>query len=395
MQIYDFEKRKKLITKELEDRVYENERKLDNYLKELNNELETIEGKLNEFYEFETMEINSSILKNKVIGTKNLDSKLIYKSISNKKITCSKFINCKFNNVRFENCILYGVSFENCKFSNVKFSNCDFHEKDGIVGVFKKNCIFEKCIFDNTDLKKVIFLNNNFERIKFIFTDLRNCIFNYCKFGNIVFCDCNLKSTKMINLILNYLEFEDTYITKVDENTFFDKVKNTDNSKKNYDKLSKFYKNVSSLYESNRLLAISGEYYYLHKCNERKCLRGIQRIKSKVFWAICGYGERPTYALITSFEIVIIFALIYIFSGLSINGRIINYGLDIFSYLYKRAIYVDLIKCMYFSLVTFTSVGYGDIFPIGYSVIFSCFEMILGVTMVGIWTATLARKIIR
>ena len=27
------------------------------------------------------------------------------------------------------------------------------------------------------------------------------------KFGNIVFCDCNLKSTKMINLILNYLEF--------------------------------------------------------------------------------------------------------------------------------------------------------------------------------------------
>ena len=64
-------------------------------------------------------------------------------------------------------------------------------------------------------------------------------------------------------------------------------------------------------------------------------------------------------------------------------------------YLPRQLMYVDFIDCFYFSLVTFTSVGYGDIFPIGYSVLFSCIEMILGVTMVGVWTATLARKITR
>ena len=54
-----------------------------------------------------------------------------------------------------------------------------------------------------------------------------------------------------------------------------------------------------------------------------------------------------------------------------------------------------MIDCFYFSLATFTSVGYGDIFPIGYSILLSCLEMILGVTMMGVWTATLARKITR
>lgn len=50
-----------------------------------------------------------------------------------------------------------------------------------------------------------------------------------------------------------------------------------------------------------------------------------------------------------------------------------------------------MIDCFYFSLATFTSVDSGDIFPIGYSILLSCLEMILGVTMMGVWTATLKR----
>ena len=60
-----------------------------------------------------------------------------------------------------------------------------------------------------------------------------------------------------------------------------------------------------------------------------------------------------------------------------------------------QSLYKDFMKSLYFSIVTFTTVGYGDITPIGYSVLLSGIEMLLGVTMVGIWTATLARKITR
>ena len=132
----------------------------------------------------------------------------------------------------------------------------------------------------------------------------------------------------------------------------------------------------------------------MYKLAENKTLEGRAKIKSKLFWIVCGYGERPTYALITSFEIVLIFAIIYLFTGISVGDRLINYNLSIFS-LEKKVIAVDFFESLYFSLVTFTTVGYGDIIPTGTSIILSSLEMILGVTMVGIWTATLARKITR
>ena len=60
-------------------------------------------------------------------------------------------------------------------------------------------------------------------------------------------------------------------------------------------------------------------------------LTGIDKTKSTIFWLLCGYGERPTYALITSLEIIFVFAVIYMFTGLSIEGVTINY-VDVFSH---------------------------------------------------------------
>ena len=88
-------------------------------------------------------------------------------------------------------------------------------------------------------------------------------------------------------------------------------------------------------------------------------------------------------------------AIIYMFTGISIGDRLRNYNLTSFSILEKKLIFVDFLESLYFSLVTFTTVGYGDIIPLGTSIILSSIEMILGVTLVGIWTATLARKITR
>ena len=82
-------------------------------------------------------------------------------------------------------------------------------------------------------------------------------------------------------------------------------------------------------------------------------------------------------------------------TGLSINGVDIKYVEVLSKGFPIENLISDFINSLYFSIVTFTTVGYGDITPINISVFLSGVEMFLGLTMTGIWTATLARKITR
>ncbi len=399
MQIYNFDKNRKIINIELERRCMKSNDKLNDlkigYRYDNKYKISEIYGENKEVLDIDEVKYLFTHVENKTIGTKSLDSKHIYKNISNKKIDYNKFIDCNFNNIKFENCTFFGSIFENCKFNNVQFSHCNFEDEEKIIVLFKENCVFERCNFYKTNMKNIVFESVKFTEVKISLSSIRNSIFNQCFIDSIIFSDCDLKSMKTIRTDINLLSFEDEFISKVDENTFIDLLKLNKKDKNEYENIFKAYKSISAVFEKNRLFNYAGEYYYLAKCAERKSLKGLEKVKSNIFYYSCGYGERPTFALISSLEIVLIFSIIYMFSGLCVNERIIHYNLNILSYLPRKLMYMDLIDCFYFSLVTFTTVGYGDIFPIGYSVLFSCVEMLLGVTMVGVWTATLARKITR
>ena len=399
MQIYDFDKNRKIINIELERRLIKSNEKINTmmvgYRSDNKYNISEIYGENKEILNINELKYPFTHIENKTIGIKSLDSKHIYKSISNKNIDYNKFVNCDFNNIKFENCTFFGSRFENCKFNNIHFVYCNFEDEEKTIVSFKENCVFENCNFYKTNMKNIVFEDTHFAGAKFSLSSLRNSIFSQCFIKNIIFCDCDLKSMKTISTDINMLSFEDEFASKVDENTFIDLLKLNKKNKSEYENIFKAYKSISAVFEKNGLFNFSGEYYYLAKCAERKSLKGLEKLKSNIFYYTCGYGERPTFALISSLEIVLIFSIIYMFSGLCINERIIHYSLNILSYLPRKLMYMDLIDCFYFSLVTFTSVGYGDIFPIGYSVLFSCVEMLLGVTMVGVWTATLARKITR
>ena len=328
-------------------------------------------------------------------GLFEMTSQTIFKTFHNIKFEYVIFKNCTFKNIQFENCMFLGCEFLECDFLNVKFKANEFFDFTNKNISYFLDSHFENTVFEKSNLKKSIFQQNTMKNIQFILSNLKKCILDTNRIESIYFSDCNLKSFSMIKSDVSKLEFDDEFITKLNENTFFDKFISPNKTKEYYTNIYKIYKNIASQFESNRILNISGEYHYLYKCSESKTLDGFSKLKSKIFWIVCGYGERPTYALITSLEIVLIFAIIYLFTGISIGGRLINYRLSWFSVLEKKIIVVDFLEALYFSLVTFTTVGYGDIIPTGTSIILSSIEMILGVTMVGIWTATLARKITR
>ena len=362
-------------------------------MKDPSNGQANIEKEVIDFEDVENLKFET--FYNVGFGLFEMTSEIIYKTVYNIKFEYVIFKNCIFKNIQFENCIFLGCEFLDCTFLNTKFKEDEFFNFNLESIAYFSNSSFHNCIFDKTNLRKSIFQQNKIKNIQFILCNLKKSIFDKDEIESIYFSDCNLKSFSMINSKVYKLEFDDEFVTKLNENTFFDKFICKDKNKEYYASISKTYKNIASQFESNRILNISGEYHYLYKCSQSKTLEGFSKFKSKIFWLTCGYGERPTYALITSLEIVLIFAIIYMFTGISIGDRLINYNLTSFSILEKKLILVDFLESLYFSLVTFTTVGYGDIIPVGTSIILSSIEMILGVTLVGIWTATLARKITR
>ncbi len=295
---------------------------------------------------------NLKIQKNK----KRLNEKYEKDNIVSMNMECNYFIECTFKDIEISKCNLQNSIFKTCVFENVVFNNCNLKAAIFI------NVNFTDCEFINSTLEDAIFRNNNLEKVEIK--------------------ECDLKGTKIVETYINKLKFSDKNTIDLGEDTFIDRIINN----KDYKEISRIYREIGKKFEGNNLLDYASEYYYLSKCAKHKTLKGYGKIKSAIFWMLCGYGERPTYALITSLEIIIIFSILYMVTGLSINGEYVTYAEDVLS---------NFSKSLYFSVVTFTTVGYGDITPLGLSVLLSAIEMFLGVTMVGVWTATLARKIIR
>jgi hypothetical protein len=138
---------------------------------------------------------------------------------------------------------------------------------------------------------------------------------------------------------------------------------------------------------------------YLKNDNAYKKIR--PKIIDLIFKYSIGYGEKPNRALRMLSILVFVFALIYMFIGdIKVNSNLINYNLgfseELLSIEYWNKVLRDFGNCLYFSIVTLTTVGYGDITSSsGIGKFFSGLEMFLGVTFVGAWTATLLRKLIK
>ncbi len=96
---------------------------------------------------------------------------------------------------------------------------------------------------------------------------------------------------------------------------------------------------------------------------------------------LCGYGEKPQRIIFSSFFIILIYAILfYLLKSIiptASNTSILNFG-----------------DYIYYSIVTFTTLGYGEIIPkasTSYRLL-AVSEAFLGAFMMGLFIFTLARK---
>lgn len=95
---------------------------------------------------------------------------------------------------------------------------------------------------------------------------------------------------------------------------------------------------------------------------------------SKKFLRWVDYVSLGVLALFAA-SVVVLFAVLFwriggLYSG---QARVTSFG-----------------DCLYFSVVTFTSLGYGDIAPVQYGRLFACLEVVSGLSLMGIMVAKLS-----
>ena len=124
---------------------------------------------------------------------------------------------------------------------------------------------------------------------------------------------------------------------------------------------------------------------------------------------LCGYGEEPFNVIWASLFIIFASAFSFLFGGIEFLGsemlnkpaKLVQYNLSLNSDGINMMIqnfdslFNDFLLCVYTSFITFTTLGYGDVHPIGWSRLVATIESGLGIFMTALFIFVFTRKMLR
>lgn len=153
------------------------------------------------------------------------------------------------------------------------------------------------------------------------------------------------------------------------------------------------YRNICLHLTAAGLLSEVGTFFYREMVSRRKQkpLFSSERMSSKMIDILCGYGEKTSRVFLSALGIVLNFSLIYFLAGLQHKDQLIAYdrGQNLSQNLHEYFL------SLYFSLVTFTTLGYGDITPVNLARLVAGIEAFLGAFMMAFFVLVFSRKLIR
>jgi len=141
---------------------------------------------------------------------------------------------------------------------------------------------------------------------------------------------------------------------------------------------------------------------YIQECDERRSKSdGFDKVKRNVYKYLSNYGENPWLVLVWSVGVILLWSWMFFLSGINVPG---NGNYDCISkveetgYLCNEGAVTDegYFTHLYFSAVTFSTLGYGDYSPVeGFSRFLASVEALIGLILMSLFIATFLRKFSR
>jgi hypothetical protein len=160
-----------------------------------------------------------------------------------------------------------------------------------------------------------------------------------------------------------------------------------------YEQAEEIYRDLRKATEHEGLFALSGQYIQQELRMRRFQLP--KNSKARAFsWLIdifCGYGEEPARVVLFSLLLIFVSAVGYFFTGIFTQGVVLQFHSAMTLAEASRL----FLTCLYYSVVTFTTLGYGDITPVGLSRLFAAFEAFTGSFTIALFVVVFVKKMTR
>ena len=160
-----------------------------------------------------------------------------------------------------------------------------------------------------------------------------------------------------------------------------------------FEQAEEICRNLRKVSELQGLFELAGHFFYEEMIMRRYQMPKYswQRAISKLVDIFCGYGERPLRVIAFSLCFIFVCGLTYFALGINDGGVLLSF--DSQNTWLQNA--KTFLKTLYFSVVTFTTLGYGDLVPIGPSRVVAAVEAFAGSFTLALFVVVFVKKMTR
>jgi len=246
---------------------------------------------------------------------------------------------------------------------------------------------FSYADFYHTNLKGAHLFNINLNNASIMKADLRNANLNCATLTNANMLGVKWRGSKFENIKMGKKIKQEVLAKKAEEQQ--DKQTSLDF----LEQAEEIYRDLRKHAEQEGIFTLSG--YFIQKELTMRRFQlprfSIKRFLSKIVDIFCGYGEAPLRIIALSMAIILLCAIIYTFTGLSYHGVV-----QVASSEHNLKENISLFfSSLYYSVVTFTTLGYGDFTPVGVSRAIAAIEAFTGSFTIALFVVVFVKKMTR
>ena len=204
----------------------------------------------------------------------------------------------------------------------------------------------------------------------------------------------NLENCNLLGINLTGAKIENTHWgTSIIQEQQAQKTTDRSQQIELYQEAEEVYRNLRQTAEHQGLFYFAGHFFSKEMVMRRRQQPklSIERITSKLVDVFCGYGEKPLRVIVFSIFLIVIFATLYFFTGLSFNDSSLVFSMH--ASLWENS--KTYVSALYFSVITFTTLGYGDITPLGVARALAALEAFMGSFTLALFVVVFVKKMTR